>query len=229
MTTRLDLMNILRQPHQPRVWTTRMLARLLDSPPATTSRVISWAAEGKILKPVREGVYLNAMAFPEVKLAEASSMIRSGAIVSLQSVLGDAGVLNNPTLDVTCVLATTAPSTSGGTVKSMQGSSFFFRRISPKMLVVGELEDRFEQGVRYLRATPEKALLDWLVLGLSPHSAITMPPCYDIDIDELDRGRLERLASAMDLEDALEIFLKELDRVMVEANPYSLGVSEMGI
>lgn len=229
MTKRMDLLDILRQPHQPRVWTTRTLTYTLDSPPATTARIIRWAVEGKLLKPVREGIYLNGMAFPEVAMAEAASLIRSGAVVSLQSVLGDAGVLNNPTLDVTCVLATTAPSTSGGTVESMQGTRFTFRRIAPKMLVVGELEDRFEQGVRYLRATPEKALMDWLALGVSPHSTITMPPYHDIDIDELDRGRLERLARAMDLEDQLRIFLKEQERVTVEVNPYSPGVSEMGI
>jgi hypothetical protein len=86
-----------------------------------------WAAEGKILKPVREGAYLNGMSFPEVALAEAASVIRTGAVVSLQSVLGDAGVLNNPTPDVTCVMATTAPSTSGGTVRSISGPYFSFR------------------------------------------------------------------------------------------------------
>jgi len=48
----------------------------------------------------------------------------------------------------------------------------------------------------YCRATPERALLDWLYLGHSPVSTLAPPP-GDMDIDLLDRKRLNRLATCM--------------------------------
>ena len=229
MDKRLELLNTMRERGQPRVWTTRLLNRAIDAPPTTTARIIKWAVESEVIRPVVNGIYVNNMAFPYVKIAEAAGWIRTGAIVSLQSVLGDSGVLNNPTPDVTCVMATTAPSTSGGTIRAISGAYFSFRRLSPKMITAGDIKDRFDQKVTYLRATPEKALLDWLVLGLSPHSNMTMPPYHDIDIDELDLGRMERLATAMGIEKALEAFLIEHERIATEITPYSEGVSPFGL
>jgi hypothetical protein len=61
-----------------------------------------------------------------------------------------------------------------------------------------ELEDRMDLDVKYPRATPEKALLDWLYLGASRYSKIAGPP-LDLELERLDASRLRRLARAMGL------------------------------
>jgi hypothetical protein len=70
----------------------------------------------------------------------------------------------------------------------------------------GSTEDRMDLNVRYARATPEKALLDWIYLGASPRTKISGPP-LDLALDRLNLPRLKRLAKAMDLRAALDGYL----------------------
>jgi pyridoxine 5'-phosphate synthase PdxJ len=68
---------------------------------------------------------------------------------------------------------------------------------------VGQLEDRMDLEVKYSRATPEKALLDWLYLGESRYSRIAGPP-LDVELERLDGPRLRRLARSMELVEQLK-------------------------
>ncbi len=70
----------------------------------------------------------------------------------------------------------------------------------------GEPDDRLDSSGLYthLRATPEKALVDWLYLGLSPRSRRTLPIRSDIDLNMLDKRRLTRLARAAQLHHQLQ-------------------------
>jgi hypothetical protein len=70
----------------------------------------------------------------------------------------------------------------------------------------GALEDCFDLDVSYPRATPEKALLDWIYLGASPRTKLSGPP-LDIDLAKLNMARLRRLAKAMGLGTALASYL----------------------
>jgi hypothetical protein len=56
--------------------------------------------------------------------------------------------------------------------------------------------------VKYPRATPEKALLDWLYLGASRYSKMAGPP-LDLELERLDASRLRRLARGMGLTEEL--------------------------
>ncbi|MGH2346121.1 MAG: hypothetical protein ACRDG4_12910, partial [Chloroflexota bacterium] len=69
----------------------------------------------------------------------------------------------------------------------------------------GELEDRMDLDVKYPRATPEKALLDWLYLGESPYSRISGPP-LDVEIELLSGSRLRRLARSMELTEQFKVW-----------------------
>ena len=60
----------------------------------------------------------------------------------------------------------------------------------------------------HARATPEKALLDWLYLAKSPRSAVSPPALHDVEHDALNKRRLMRLARAMKLEDTLAQWLR---------------------
>lgn len=57
--------------------------------------------------------------------------------------------------------------------------------------------------VKYPRATPEKALLDWLYLGESKYSKIS-GPSLDLEVERLDKRRLQRLARSMNLTEELK-------------------------
>ena len=60
--------------------------------------------ESGVLRPVTRGLYLNQLARPRPQAAEAAAYVRTGAVVSLQAVLGDAFVSNKYSDIVTCVV-----------------------------------------------------------------------------------------------------------------------------
>jgi len=202
----IEILDLLRAPDAHRVLTTQMLRRdagFSDMPSATFSRKIAKAIEAKLLTQVRAGVFLNTLAMPPVKPAEAVPFVRTGAIVSLQSVLGDAGVLNNFTPDVLCVMPSYGINTAGGEVIS-PAARFHFYLLNPAILEAGNIDDRLVADIGYKRATPEKALLDWLALSESRSSNMTAPPAHDIDWSELNEKRLMRLAKAAGMDEPVE-------------------------
>ena len=223
-----DFLQFLRKPRAPRVLTTAMIAKATGRPPTSVARLVARAQDLALITPVRNGLFLNALAYPRPRLAEAVGWVRTGAVVSLHTVLGDAGVLNNPTTHVYALIPMNAPTNATGEVRSASGARFIFRRMPARILVAGAIEDRLEAGATYLRATPEKALLDWLYLGRSPRSTLTPPPAHDIDIEMLDRERLERLALAMGLGEPLADFINKVAK-SEDPDPDSASGAGMGM
>ena len=228
------ILRLLRDPDCPRVLSTRELGLWLAASgivisEATFKRWVSSMREAGLLKTVRRGLYLNGLAQPPVQPDEAASHIARGAIVSLQKVLGDAGVLNNFTSRITCVVALppeksaegkasfgyAQPST--GQVKTRAGIFTFQALPFDLIYKAGALDDCLEK-LPYQRATPEKAFLDWLYLGLTPRSHMTPPP-LDLDVDRLDQARLQRLADAMGLSSNLKRWLT--DKALFDRAPGS--------
>lgn len=225
MTLALEsILRLLRDPLCPRVLSTRELGLWLSSSgvavsEATFKRWVSRMREAGLLRTVRRGLYLNALAQPPVQPDEAAAHINQGAIVSLQKVLGDAGVLNNFTSRITCVVPLPPEKTaeghvsfgyaqpSTGQVKTLAGIYTFQALPFDLMHKAGALDDCLEQ-LPYQRATPEKALLDWLYLGATPRSPMTPPP-YDLDMSLLKQPRLQRLAKGMGLLGNLKQWLAE--------------------
>jgi hypothetical protein len=145
-------------------------------------------------------LFLNRLIVPPARLCEAAVWLRPGAVISLQTVLGDSGVWNNYTDWVTAVVPLSSRYTtpSLGRVET-QGGTFVFRGVPERVLEAGAEGDRLVSGVDYRRATPEAALLHWLYLSGSPRSRMSSPP-LDLDLGELDLKRLKRLAAAMRLD-----------------------------
>jgi hypothetical protein len=75
----------------------------------------------------------------------------------------------------------------------------------------GDLQDRMDLDVHYPRASPEKALLDWIYLGGSPRTKLASPT-LDIDLERLDKRRLKRLADQMKLSKPLAEYLAQKRR-----------------
>jgi len=155
------------------------------------------------LQRVVRGLYLNRFTSPAAVPCEAAVWLRPGAIISLQTVLGDSGVWNNVTGWVTVVvpLSPRYSTPSLGRVETDAGT-FVFRGIPERFLEAGAAKDRLEPQPCYRRATPEAALLHWLYLARSPRSRMSAPPA-DLDLEALKARGLERLARAMGLGDAL--------------------------
>jgi hypothetical protein len=202
-STRLEL--ILAEPGALRVLNTASIVqvaknvRLAISKPSV-ERWIQEAVAANRLQRVVRGLFLNRLVAPAAQLSEAAVWLRSGAVVSLQTVLGDAGVWNNYTDWVTAVVPLSSRYTtpSLGRVEAGAGT-FVFRGMPERVLEAGVERDRLAAGFDYRRATPEAALLHWLYLSDSPRSRMSAPP-WDLDLAALDTKRLKRLSTAMHLD-----------------------------
>jgi len=208
--TRLEL--ALADPTALRVLDKTSIIRLArdvrpDVSEATVERWIQEAASVNRLQRVVRGLYLNRLINPPAQLSEAAVWLRPGAVISLQTVLGDAGVWNNFTDWVTAVVPLshryTTPSL--GRLETAAGI-FVFRGLPEGALEAGRDEDRLVNGITYRRATPEAALLHWLYLSNSPRSRMSEPP-LDVNRAMLNVQRLRRLSRAMRLSESLEEWL----------------------
>jgi hypothetical protein len=209
-TTRLEL--ALSEPTALRVLDKKSIVRVAQDvrPDVSEPSVERWIQEAvgaNRLRRVVRGLYLNCLISPPAQLAEAAVWLRPGAIVSLQTVLGDAGIWNNFTDWVTAVvpLSRRYATPSLGKIETA-GGVFVFRGMPESIVEVGRERDRLVAEATYRRATPEAALLHWLYLSNSPRSRMSSPP-LDLDLERLDRQQLKRLARAMDLAEILESFL----------------------
>jgi hypothetical protein len=206
-TTRLEL--ALAEPQALRVLNTSSIVGLARhvEPGLSESSVERWIQEAlsvKRLQRVVRGLYLNRLVAPAAQLCEAAVWLRPGAVISLQTVLGDSGAWNNYTGWVTAVVPLSSRYTtpSLGRLETAAGT-FVFRGMPESVLDAGREDDRLVSGITYRRATPEAALMHWLYLSNSPRSTLSEPP-LDVDLDALDRGRLRRLSRAMNIYDLLE-------------------------
>ena len=202
----------------PRVLTVPMLAAALSDGRSLPARgtLFSWLRaqrESGVLRPVTRGLYLNQLAQPRPQAAEAAGYVRTGAVVSLQTVLGDSSVTNNYSDIVTCVVPIRDGVAPSSRPVKAAGIEFRFHAMPVQLLDerAGALQDRFDLDVVYARATSEKALLDWIYLGASARTRLAGPP-LDIDLDKLKMPRLRRLAKAMGLGAALGDYLSRKSR-----------------
>lgn len=208
-STRLEL--ALAEPSALRVLDTASIIQLAnnvrrDISKPTVERWIQEAVAASRLQRVVRGLYLNRLIAPPAQLCEAAVWLRPGAVISLQTVLGDSGVWNNFTQWVTAVVPLSPRYTtpSLGRVETGAGT-FVFRGVPERVLEAGAERDRLATGLDYRRATPEAALLHWLYLWGSPRSRMSAPP-LDLDLGALNLKRLKRLAIAMRLDENLTIW-----------------------
>jgi hypothetical protein len=175
-------------------------------PKSTLSWWIRQAVDAEKLVLVQRGLYLNHFKAIPGRLADTVPLVHKDAVVSLNSVLGDAGVLNNPSNTVTAVvpLDQNSPPPHLGRKSTKAGNLHFFG-MPRRVLQAGKPHDRLEPVDKFdhARATPEKALVDWLYLAQSPRSNRTRPPRQDIDFALLKLPRLRRLALLVGLNDEL--------------------------
>lgn len=205
---RLTLFNALKDFDAPRVLSNQ---ELMDFSVAATGETVSLdkmnffiqqAVTFDALLPVRRGIYINLKSTPTPSLAEVATRIRANAVVSLQSVLGDAGVLNNYTGQIFCLLPIAPNETvpSLGTIEARDGTIFHFKGIKKSILEAGDPMDRLVPMLTYERATPEAAIVHWIYLAHTQRSQLVEPDTQ-CDLASIDIDRLERLATAAGVND----------------------------
>jgi hypothetical protein len=185
-----------------------------------------WETQGVLSRPAW-GVYLNLQSKPLPMPEEAVGVLRPDAVISLGSVLSQAGVLNNPSYWVTAVLPSTA--TKGPVdIEMTDGRMLRFAYMRPDLVISPDDKDAayaLQTGTLTAKATPEKALLDWVYLSSSTRGAVRwpLPALHDLDIDDLDADRLDRLAQRMDLVEPLDQLRQAINankpRVAMKRNP----------
>jgi hypothetical protein len=156
-----------------------------------------------VLTAVRKGVYLNNKAWPTPTFAEAACRIRSGAVVSLHTVLGDLGILNNSSSNVYSIVPAPEQGVQPNIASvEVEGTTFYFNKIKQNILEAGDIEDRLVPMLSYDRATPEAAIVHWIYLA-SSHTSAMNEPDTQCDLAQLDLERLARLAQACGIEDQI--------------------------
>jgi len=169
---------------------------------ASLTRWLRTLTESGALQPVARGVYLNRLAGPSIHPAEAAQFIRRHAIVSLAWVLEQSGALNNFGDTVTCVIPQIpgmAPPKVGE--RETRAAPFRFYAMPARLIDAGSnhIDDVQDLRYAYPRATPERALLDWIYLGTSVRSRLPLPP-LDISLHSMRIARIARVAKAMGID-----------------------------
>ena len=198
----------LALPGAPRVFSRARLVDWLEAngqalaPSSLTMALATWRATG-LIEQVAPRAFLNLSQHPRPRPAEAAAAIQPGAVVSLAYVLGEAGVLNNPSPWVTATVPL-SPSARSGSLGA--GTHRFRFAVLPPDPIDAEhpcFDDAFVPYARFAQATPEKAWLDWQRLAQTPRGQASwpLPPAHDLDLTMLDADRLERLAQALGVAD----------------------------
>jgi hypothetical protein len=117
----------------------------------TLFRLVRDQVAGGTLRPVTRGLYLNQLAAPRPAAAEAIGFIRTGAVVSLPAVLGEAGITNNFSDVVTSVLPHEYGHVSSVRPVKAADTEFHFHSMPTRLLDdrAGKAEDRLDLDVKY--------------------------------------------------------------------------------
>lgn len=132
----------------------------------------------------------------------------AGAVVSLLSVLGDAGITNNYTYQVWSVIAASQDRPAGivPAFEHHEETDTVYRifAMPSEVLAVPDRADVLDPAYPYSRATVEAALCHLVYLC---HAGAVGSLPYELELDDLDRPRITRIATAMGIVDEMETYL----------------------
>lgn len=196
----------------------------IEVPLRTLLRGLREWEQARLVQRVSQGVYLNTQqSLPTVMPHEAAHFLRNEAVLSLNYVLGNAGVLNNPSHWVTAIVPSS--STKAPTEVEMDnGLVFRFAYVQDAFFDPALGKDALDPFAVVPTASAEKALLDLLYLSSSARGARrwSLPPSHDWDIGGLDMDKLNRLAEKLSMQQPLADFVEGLaseTRVSVSRRP----------
>lgn len=130
-----------------------------------------------------------------------------GGVVSLLSVLGDAGITNNYTYQIWSVVSASADHPSGTVVEGRDDAAeTVFRTfyMPDGVLHAPDRADLIDPDYPYLRATADAALCHLVYIHLAGLFG-RLP--WELELDDLDRPRVGRIARAMGIEKQVSDYL----------------------
>jgi hypothetical protein len=165
---------------------------------ATSRELVGHFLRAGVLRRVTSGTYLNRRALPPAELYEAAPIIRKGAVLSLHSVLGEAGVLNNPSRIITCILPTSKILLPRLGELETEAGIFRFYGLTERFFPKTSEDERemLQPGRPCAVFRPEVALLQWLHLASLKRSSLSDLP-LDLDLELLDLDLVVRLGERL--------------------------------
>lgn len=146
-------------------------------PPAVTQALARQEQKG-LVQHISNKVYYNWLA-QDGSPRDLVNVLRKEAYISLESGLREYGISTQSPRTLTCVTTERQKEFKAGNI------AISYRSISPR-LYWGFIRKATRYG-SYLLAEPEKAILDWIYLGLQNGTA---PALDELDFDSVDRPKL---------------------------------------
>lgn len=161
--------------------------------------------DGLLFKKAPNGLILNSAVFPPVTIGDAVSVLIDGAVVSLHTVLGDRGVLNNYTKNMFCVRPRSI--SSEVVVAEYDGGSIKCFPVDDKLFSIGEYQDRLDRTYLYPRATVEAAIVHWFWLikhEVGPFRSMDT----QVDLEDVDLECVYMMAEPFGLVDDIKEWVR---------------------
>ena len=171
---------------------------------AWLSRTVSDMERENTLTKVSAGLWINRLRTPPARLEEAAAHLRKDAVVGLRSVLGESGVLNNISEEITACIPFSSDRIPArlGRVETSGGQSFIFRGLPERFFPHDEKtrELFLDKTKPYPCFSPEKSIVDWAYLADSPRSNLPRLP-FDIDFSSLDLDKVNECFQAVGMKE----------------------------
>jgi predicted transcriptional regulator of viral defense system len=154
------------------------LARKYGIIPAAVTQALARQERKELVEHVSNKIYYNCLAL-DGSPRDLVNVLREDAYVSLESGLREYGISTQSPRTLTCVTTERPKEFKGRTI------TISYRSISPR-LYWGFVRKTTRYG-SYLIAEPEKAILDWIYLGIQNGAA---PALDELDFSSIDRPKL---------------------------------------
>lgn len=229
---KFEIVKAISGPLKPQVLTFAELLDLASSArpgldPRTFKNFLKEAEGLGVLSKISNRAYLNLRSSPAPTFAEAAAFLKKDSVVSLDYVLGQAGVINNPSRTYTCVVPVDSFKQPSLGDYRLEGKAFFQFFGLPSRMFYDPANHKdsslFLQGFHATpRATIEKALLDRIHLGYSPRSRLSPLP-EDLDLESVDFDRLFELSELLEIRPILDRFVSERSNLVPSSVKRKVG------
>jgi predicted transcriptional regulator of viral defense system len=175
----MDWTSVIRKEAQTSsILRTDELARKYGIVPPAVTQALARQEQKELVEHVSNKIYYNWLAL-DGSTRDLVNVLREDAYVSLESGLREYGISTQSPRTLTCVTTERAKDFKARTI------TISYRNISPR-LYWGFLRKTTRYG-SYLIAEPEKAILDWIYLGIQNGAA---PALDELDFSSVDGPKL---------------------------------------
>ena len=175
----MDWVTVIRKEAQTSsILRTDELARKYAIVPAAVTQALARQEQRELVEHISNKIYYNWLAL-DGSTRDLVNVLREDAYVSLESALREYGISTQSPRTLTCVTTERPKEFKARTIR------ISYRSITPR-LYWGFVRKTTRYGT-HLIAEPEKAILDWIYLGIQNGAA---PALDELDFASVDRPKL---------------------------------------